>query len=1116
MQSVDFLTTIRIGTDTSSVSGPVTVNFADPFKYNPVPGTTSDPVGATAEPVFPNLHGNPPLTPTGPQISNQGNMEIHGPAGMFTVNVTANTAITQIADHAGSDPVNITGNSSQLSFVDNASQPETINLGDNSHGIDAVQGTIYLGSQSSFGDNTNELSVNVAAAASASAGTWSLGQAQAGSFGPGSLLYGLSFVPAGSITNTASLTVAVNAELFTPNPFDPSMPVGPTTYIDSGPNAIVLNLKTGSTLQITSPGNPRLSLGTAIAAHGNGSTLISDGGQIWTLRGENSGMWPVAQVHGADKPTFLWDGMTTLQGQGNDTLNYSALLGVDDPALPTTLFGIDTASLDKLLGITPDANLDYHVNFITGQATDVNNGASGAISGFDRVIPDEFSVTAPGTQSAIVNQPLETNLTIPIVATVNTGNLFASAAGLPSGLAMSVDNTNQKIIISGTPTVAGVYHVTLIVFDSDSPVADGRVIQFEWDVNHVYHIAADPEDYNQTAVINQPYGHFKIHVLDERGKYEDIHNVPLTARAFAVTFQAKPIGPNPDPNQASGYFVQTTGGPSGPFGSAGGPDSGQVTTQVPYFSTFTDGNGDAEIGDGASTLTANGFAGPFTLEVQASGGLSSLPIAPVDLELENVAPSVATTTDLAASFNPAISGQLVTYTAHVTRNDGAVAAGSIQFTVNGQDEGPAVPLSAGTGLASTQISLVLPGGVSTNFDVGATYVPHDPTNVDPSSDHISEEVDPLSVHSISSAIGQAQENGSPINVLLPGSLLPVAAGMLSNVTGLTQPVSFTLTLTGGASGPVSLSVPPDMFATVRGGAGASSSIVGGAAGPALELRAGKLKVENVTIIGINKDPTVEVRGGSIVLRRDVVLARHARAAAIEVAPGAIADFGTAQDPGRNTFVIRRSGKFVISRSSEILPAVGNASVVGRRLVHSYYVIAKYIKAPNAPVMLAPNQYFLPRQHASRRALQQLVDAVPAGSTVNVQRGVPLKFTPVPGVIVAFGSPGTIGGQVGTLQPNVEILIGPLAENPPIAGRPVDVFVDFLAPADGDPVPTGIALIYIDGEFLEEAPLVGGSIILDGLIFASGRHTITVDYLGDAAFAASNFEVTFNALLARQP
>jgi autotransporter-associated beta strand protein len=387
--------------------------------------------------------------------------------------------------------------------------------------------------------------------------------------------------------------------------------------------------------------------------------------------------------------------------------------------------------------------------------------------------------------------------------------------------------------------------------------------------------------------------------------------------------------------------VTAAPGPGLKGGTAGASAPGPITTipgtlagTVDFFDNGTTLIGTAQLdSNGLATLPiADLGVGAHAITATYVGGVGYAPSSSADPFLLDVARCVTDTQFVASTGGAAIialSGQFVGYTVHVVRQDGAIATGTIQFTVNIngqiQNQGPPVPLSAG--IASTQFVELTPG----NYDVTATYTPDDTTNVDGSFNHLSEEVNPWSVQSIQQAIGQAQQNGSSINVLQPASQFPVDASMLSSVTGLSQPISFTVMLTGGISGPVSLSTPPNMFLSIKTAPNSPGAVIEGDARKSpMTIDSGATTLENLTLVGVNKDPTLDVHGGTVRVRNVTIKATQPSAVGIQVSGTGYVDAGTKIDPGHNTIAIRRGGKFIRNATPRPVSALGNTFIIGER------------------------------------------------------------------------------------------------------------------------------------------------------------------------------------------
>jgi hypothetical protein len=443
------ITTIQ--TDALPSSGYVDITFNDPFSAKPLSSLPH--VGLLAAVPFPNIaaRGLPPP----PAIPVDGNLILNGTPAAFNsyyVHFKANTVPMQIQDNAGESQIYLFGNDAiQLSVLVTVPEPDIVGIDD----VNALHGNIYLGS--ALKDGVNPLVVNTES--SDTSGVWTFGNVgavsvpQPGPPGtpPGEMdFYGFDYGPTRGTTN---FTVNLNVDYFIPgSPGGPGVPPTPTiNSSDVAPSYLNFDLKAGSTFDAQVPfaagffadttGNVN---GNAGFAYGQGSTLIGPGGQTWSVGSVDSGAWDATRPGG---PSFIWSAMSTLQGNGTDTLDYSAIVAT----IP---------------------NFDFHVNLATGQATDVSN----RINGFAHVIPDRVSIDTPPNQTSFYEQPAS-SLAISVHATVSPQ--LVQVIGLPPGLDYAFDDATQTITISGTPTATGSYDVTVHANDASDPTASASVT-FQW------------------------------------------------------------------------------------------------------------------------------------------------------------------------------------------------------------------------------------------------------------------------------------------------------------------------------------------------------------------------------------------------------------------------------------------------------------------------------------------------------------------------------------------------------------------------------------------------------------------------------------------------------------
>jgi O-glycosyl hydrolase len=156
---------------------------------------------------------------------------------------------------------------------------------------------------------------------------------------------------------------------------------------------------------------------------------------------------------------------TSLQISATDsaagqTLTYSAT------GLPAGL------SIDPLTGLITGTPTTAGTSSVTVTATD-GTGASGSASfAWSIAVGISIDVSNPGSQSSTVG----TAVSLPIQATSPGGTLTYTVTGLPPGLSIN----SATGVISGTPTTAGTYSVTVTVTDGTGATAS---VTFTWTVS---------------------------------------------------------------------------------------------------------------------------------------------------------------------------------------------------------------------------------------------------------------------------------------------------------------------------------------------------------------------------------------------------------------------------------------------------------------------------------------------------------------------------------------------------------------------------------------------------------------------------------------------------------
>ena len=294
---------------------------------------------------------------------------------------------------------------------------------------------------------------------------------------------GLSIDSTGTVTGTPTTTGTYSVEVFG---YEGTYAYGYTTFSWTITNAVA----------VTNPGPQTNVSGTAIAAlpisatDSGGETLTySDGGTLppglaidpntGSITGTptTAGSYPVT-ITATDtdgytgNASFSWTITNTVSvtSPGNQSnLAGSAILSVP---ITATDSGGETLTYSDGGTLPPGLAIDPNTGSITGTpttggtypvtitATDTD-GYTGSTS-FSWTISDAVSVTSPGNQSSVSGTAITA---LPISATDSGGETLTYSDGgtLPPGLAIGSHSGS----ITGTPTTAGSYPVTITATDTD-------------------------------------------------------------------------------------------------------------------------------------------------------------------------------------------------------------------------------------------------------------------------------------------------------------------------------------------------------------------------------------------------------------------------------------------------------------------------------------------------------------------------------------------------------------------------------------------------------------------------------------------------------------------------
>jgi sugar lactone lactonase YvrE len=344
-----------------------------------------------------------------------------------------------------------------------------------------------------------------------------------------------------------------------------------------------------------------------------------------------------------------------------------------------------------------------------------------------------------------------------------------------------------------------------------------------------------------------------------------------------------------------------------------------------YVANFNGGTV-SEFAPGSTTPTATltGVNGALRMAFDAQGDLyvtdyfddtvSEFKPGPgIDHEVVSQAtPTIAVT----SSSSPSVAGQLVTITATL----GAAApasgtpTGAVQFQIDGSNFGAPVALSGGqasfstAGLSVSSHVITASYGGDVNFVAGSATATQTVAAVTPTS--------------LQTAVQAAAASAAP--VVIQAGTSTDADAVLSAVNALAPPSNpVTVNLDLGAANYSDLTAsPPAGVTLVIVGNGTTSVIVGHS--PALTVLSGHVVMTGIAFTTATDAPTIQVTGGSLKLRNDIVQeSTGGNDAAISITGGTV-DLGTAASPGGNIFNINGAGAFIRNTTANPVAAVGDA------------------------------------------------------------------------------------------------------------------------------------------------------------------------------------------------
>ncbi len=276
----------------------------------------------------------------------------------------------------------------------------------------------------------------------------------------------------------------------------------------------------------------------------------------------------------------------------------------------------------------------------------------------------------------------------------------------------------------------------------------------------------------------------------------------------------------------------------------------------------------------------------------------------------------ATDTELAFTANPVLFGQVVNVVARVSPvGSTEVPSGTLQFRIDGANDGSPVPLDSGTASISPALA------VGTHPTAGYFHsTSADFTDSDNSIRGLGLTVKAVSSSNLQDAIVAALRSGTPIVFQAGPSQTDAIVNAVDGLKDPGSPVTLTVNLAAGTYMGISASPPKNVTLVIKGTAG-STTFVGHS--PALTVLSGTVVVKDVTLTNATNAPTILVKGGTLMLRQDTIQESTAANQSDIVISGGSVDLGSQTNPGGNILNINGAGTLISNSTPSQVNLSGN-------------------------------------------------------------------------------------------------------------------------------------------------------------------------------------------------
>jgi hypothetical protein len=386
-----------------------------------------------------------------------------------------------------------------------------------------------------------------------------------------------------------------------------------------------------------------------------------------------------------------------------------------------------------------------------------------------------------------------------------------------------------------------------------------------------------------------------------------------------------------------------------------------------------------------------------------------------------------TNTTVMSTANPSLNSQKVAFTATVMSEilGSGSPTGTVQFIVDGTNWGSPVALSGGpvtsqgfsTGMATSQpIALAATGK---NHTVTVQYVNSDGGFIGSSASLANgQQVNAVTTGNLQNVITQSLQSGNPITFQVDPTQLGSFTTILTAANGLQPPgapITLTADLQGGTYSDQIVSPPLNLTLVIQNG-----TLVGSSPALIVEPSQGQVVVQDVTLSTSTDSSTIEVLGGSLTLRNDIVQESTGGSDAAIALTGGTLDLGTADSPGNNTINVNGTGTLIQNTTGSPIPAVGDTFENNGLVAPSIFVLNPTVDGAltmtgNASINI-PGPIVI--ESSSKKAISASASALPNASATGVSVPDPLGGLPALSSTASPVSFSLSGNSSQTINPGV--------------------------------------------------------------------------------------------------